>query len=127
MGTSAGSGGTGARTGTAVPAGAGGAATPVGAGGATGVGTPVTGEQITRSGEGSQMAAHTINVSGKKSDAPDVDNPEAEQFIADGKAKKAERIAKSRGVDPETVNKGQQGDVASGGKRAVNKKADTIG
>jgi hypothetical protein len=141
MGTSAGSGGPGGTggTGSAVPAGAGGAAVPAGTGGTAGTsgttgpggGVPVTGESL---GEG-QMRAGTIQVNAKRSDAGDPDNPEADEFIAKAKADKKERQEKARRAALEgavgedeadrltgqdqasSVNKGQQGDAASGGKR----------
>lgn len=105
-------------TGAAVPAGAGagGSTIPTGTTG----GVPVTGESL---GDG-QMKAGTLKVSGKRSDAGDPDNPEAEEYIAKGKAARQEKQAKARAEAAATgaersaeVNKGKQGDVASGGKR----------
>lgn len=161
MGTSAGSGGTGGTGGTgggsAVPAGAGGAATPAGTGGTggstsgstggttggTGGGVPVSGEQISKSGAGSQMKSHTERVSGRRSDAGDPDNPEADQFIADAKRERKERMDKARSdalaesedeaEDEGTpsarsgqVSKGQQGSAASGGRRQAQKRAKDV-
>ena len=51
-----------------------------------------------KSGEGSQGVAHTMNVSANRRDNPlnTQENPEADAFIAAGKAKKAERFSKAR-------------------------------
>jgi len=90
MGTSAGSGGT---SGPATPAGAGGAAPPVGAGGAA-VPAGAGGTNGTTGAGGNPI--HTQKVSGRRADAGDPANAEADDYIERRKAEKRERLEAER-------------------------------
>ena len=126
MGTSAGRPGP---SGPATPVGAGGAAVPAGTtGNATGTGA----------GASSGKLASITPVRGPAPDDErfaESENPEADAYIAQGKQEKKDRIAKQKtdaqeGAGSETSaarNKGQQGNVASGGKRQGGKRATDTG